>query len=510
MLMIRSVKKLRFRQPALAFLPVLVLWRSVAIAAKPAAVKVDWLRVERTSETTPTLQVVVNPLLRRGSTIHGRIFQALKDLRCDDVRYVPWLPFPKLAVAELEPPKDGRVSWDFSLIDPMTEDFMNATAGHSVIMNFSTIPEWMFKTSQPVAYPEDPDQAAHHYEQGTELRDPSMKEVADYYARLVSWYTQGGFKDEYGKRHESRHHHKIKYWEVLNEIDYEHKMSPEFYTRLYDALVTAILRVDPKMKFVGLAYAGTSPHWGSDKTPHYFEYFLNHKNHKPGVPLDMISYHFYATPASDQPVASWPYTFFDQADHFLEEVRFIEAIRKRLSPETKTAINEMGVILPDVYGTSRMPIPDSYWNLSGALYAYLYARLGRLGIEELGESQLVGYPTQAPSVSMVNWNTGQPNARYWVLKLLRDNFGTGDKVVVTSVNSPGIFAQGNLTPDGARKILLINKRNREIEVALPGASQATEEYVDQSTGYRPPASTHLTGDLVTLHGFDVAVVTLPR
>ena len=27
-----------------------------------------------------------------------------------------------------------------------------------------------------------------------------MKEVADYYARLLSWYTKGGFTDEFGKK----------------------------------------------------------------------------------------------------------------------------------------------------------------------------------------------------------------------------------------------------------------------------------------------------------------------
>ena len=77
----------------------------------------------------------------------------------------------------------------------------------------------MFKTDKPVPYPADPNQPVWNYEQGTELRDPSMKEVADYYARLVSWYTQGGFTDEFGKRHESGHHYKIDYWEVLNEVD---------------------------------------------------------------------------------------------------------------------------------------------------------------------------------------------------------------------------------------------------------------------------------------------------
>src|SRR5208283_437925 len=126
----------------------------------------------------------------------------------------------------------------------MTEDFISATAGHSVILNFSSIPQWMFKTEKPVPYPADPDEVTWSYQNGTEFRDPSLKEVADYYARLVSWYTQGGFTDEYGKRHESGHHYKIDYWEVLNEVDYEHQMTPETYTHVYDAIVTAVHRVD--------------------------------------------------------------------------------------------------------------------------------------------------------------------------------------------------------------------------------------------------------------------------
>ncbi len=491
-------------------LPAMVLWTGAAMAAQHA-VEVQWSKVERVSRTTPTLQVVVNPPLRRGSKIHDRAFQALKDLHCNDVRYVPWLPYPKLAVAELEPPKDGKTSWDFSLIDPMTEDFMNATAGHSVILNFSTIPEWMFKTPKPVAYPADPDKVFWHYEEGTELRDPSMKQVADYYARLVSWYTQGGFTDEYGKRHVSGHHYKVPYWEVLNEIDFEHKMSPEFYTHLYDAIVTAIRKVDPNMKFIGLALAGTSPGVRFEHPlAEYFEYFLNHKNHRPGIPLDMISYHFYAMPKVDEPISTWPSTFFAQADGFVNQVRFIESIRKRLSPETGTTIDEVGAIVPDNNVSVRNGIPDSYWNLCGALYAYLYAQLSRMGINDVGESQLVGFPTQFPSVTMVDWNNGRPNARYWVLKLLRDNFGPGDKLVETGLSTSGVFAQGFVTPSGERKMLLINEDDRQVEFSLPGGTHATEEYVDQTTGYNPPASLQLAGDTVTLRGFAVAVVHMPR
>lgn len=91
-------------------------------------VRVDWMKVDAVSRTTPTLQVVVNPELRRGAKLHDGAFDALRELGADYVRYVPWLPYPRLAVAELEPPVDGKTSWDFSLIDPMMEDFMHATA----------------------------------------------------------------------------------------------------------------------------------------------------------------------------------------------------------------------------------------------------------------------------------------------------------------------------------------------------------------------------------------------
>jgi hypothetical protein len=398
----------------------LLILQACHLAAQ--AVRIDWDKVRSVSKATPTLQVVVNPPLRRGSPIHDRVFSELQQLGADYVRYVPWLPYPKLAVAELQPPADGHTSWDFSLIDPMTEDFLHATTGHSVILNFSTIPAWMFVTPKPVEYPTDPDQVDWNYTQGTELRDPSMKELGDYYARLVSWYLNGGFTDEFGQRHESGHHFKVDYWEVLNESDFEHNMTPEQYTVRYDAIVSAIRKVAPTMKFIGLALAMPSDH------PEMFEYFLDHKHHKPGILLDMISYHFYASPSADQSPEVQQFTFFDQADRFIATVRYIEAIRRRLSPQTRTTVDEIGSISADdgeqtAPGHLTKPIPDSYWNLSGATFAYVFAHLAELGIDVAGESQLVGYPTQFPSVSMVDWTTGAPNARFRVLQLLKNNFG---------------------------------------------------------------------------------------
>jgi len=494
--------------------PLLVLtFAGIAVASSPAAepvgkVTASWDKVTRVSQTTPTLQVVVNPPLRRGTPVHDNTFKALRDLQADYVRYVPWLPYPKLGVAELEPPKDGKTSWDFSLIDPMTIDFLEATKGHSVILNFSTIPAWMHKTDKPVAYPDDPNGVTWTYTQRSAPLDPSFKQIADYYARLLAWYTQGGFTDELGKRHESGHHYQVSHWEVLNEPDLEYPADPQTYTRLYDAVVDAMRKVQPQTKFVGASLAFPSGN------PAFFEYFLNHANHEPGIPLDFISYHFYAVPSPDETTATQEHTFFAQAEGFLNVVRYVESIRKRRSPSTKTTINEIGAISAEDLtqgepGYVFKPIPDSYWGLVSAMYAYLFGQLSHIGVDVAGESQLVGYPTQFPSVSMVDWTDGRPNARYWTLKLLKDNFGPGDKLVETSVDNRYVYALGAVKPDGKRRVLLVNKRNRPFEITVPGASGGQMDRVDQTTALQPPASTKLTDDKLTLGGFAVAVVTLP-
>jgi hypothetical protein len=191
---------------------------------------------------------------------------------------------------------------------------------------------------------------------------------------------------------------------------------------------------------------------------------------------------------------------FEQADRFLTAVRFIEAIRTRLSPSTRTTVNEIGSISADDLqqgkpGHVTKPIPQSYWNLSGATYAYVFGELATLGIDAAGESQLVGYPTQFPSVSLVDWNTGAPNARFRVLEVLKNNFGPGDKIVEASSESPYIYAFAVIKPSGERKLLLVNKRDRDFEVVLPQPARQWD-FVDQTTKDDPPTSEKLNKNSV--------------
>lgn len=63
-------------------------------------IQIDWHGASRRSKTTPTPQVVVNPLIRSGSPIHENVYRALRNLNTDYIRFFPWFPYPKLGVAD--------------------------------------------------------------------------------------------------------------------------------------------------------------------------------------------------------------------------------------------------------------------------------------------------------------------------------------------------------------------------------------------------------------------------
>ncbi|RCH55211.1 glycosyl hydrolase family 39 [Mucilaginibacter hurinus] len=433
--------------------------------------------------------VVVNAKLRKGSNMYDGAYKALRDVRVEHARFLAWYPYPKLSVAELQPPDGKRTYWDFSLIDPLVFDFLNASKGHVTHIDFSTIPQWMFKTTKPVPYPADPDEIAFNYTGGSEFRDSTLKEVTDYFVRVFSWYTQGGFTDELGKYHKSGHYLKIPYWEILNEPELEHHIKPQLYTRLYDSIVTALRKLSPETKFVGMSSVDY-------KNPTFFEYFLNPKNHKPGVPIDMISYHFYAGGSVKQPFEHFQYSYYDRVDHFVTSVKYIESIRKRLNPNVKVTLNELGTFLTDEM--RKKPIPASYWNLASAVYAYMFIELNKLGIDVISSSQLVGYPGQYPDVSMMNWENAKPNARYWTLKLINDNFGPGDKLIEPELewNELDYAYQAFITPKG-KKLLIVNKRNTNTVIKLPvDFKRAKVSTVDDISGENAAITSTLAQDNV--------------
>ena len=219
---------------------------------------------------------------------------------------------------------------------------------------------------------------------------------------------------------------------------------------MYDAIVAGIRRWAPTgskdMKFMGLAL-------GSSGRMDYMTYFLNASNHAPGTPINSMSFHHYAgCSARDGGVNGSDYeAFFPSGDAWLGQVAAIIAARDALNPGVLLDADEVGVILPDdndaKYTADAPGFPAIYWNAAAAMYAYLFGQTAALGLDVLGESQLIGYPSipfprgapydgpwtappQFPSVSLLSWGgafgkPGDGTARYWALKLLVDSFTAG-------------------------------------------------------------------------------------
>eukprot|EP01084_Bolivina_argentea_P178466 308505_1 len=188
-------------------------------------------------------------------------------------------------------------NYNFSLINPLMEDFMNAVNPknkyNKTVINFSTIPMWLY---QGVTYGQDIadspyDVASKYNQQYTQLMAPNGNGLATYIANIVNYYKNGGFIDEYGNKIKSNYNFNIDIWEVLNEQDISKNKpnKPQEYTVVYDTIVSAIQKqTDPnkQMKFMGLAL-GSHNEWS------WYNYFLNHSNHIEGIPIDYISFHFY-------------------------------------------------------------------------------------------------------------------------------------------------------------------------------------------------------------------------
>jgi hypothetical protein len=100
----------------------------------------------------------------------------------------------------------------------------------------------------------------------------------------------------------------------------------------------------------------------------------------------------------------------------------------------------------------------------------------------------------------------------WVLKLLKDNFGPGDTLVNSWLTGSepnagdAITAQAFVTAKG-KKLLLINKRNKSVRLALPALfKDARVSVVDPSTGDEKPREYAANGLIVELKPFAVATI----
>ena len=125
-------------------------------------------------------------------------------------------------------------------------------------------------------------------------------------------------------------------------------------------------------------------------------------------------------------------------------------------------------------------------------------------------------PDREPGVTMMNYDTGNGTAKYWVTRLVIESTQMGDIFRNTTVSGGGgdatrvLYAQAfthtGETADDERRVLLVNKQNAVTTVMLAGATDA--QVVDENTGDGPPRKETGLGGKITLSPFATAMVTV--
>ncbi|HEX4267661.1 MAG TPA: hypothetical protein VHY36_07230 [Steroidobacteraceae bacterium] len=488
--------------------------RITSMKSTPPVIAIDWGHVAAVSKVHGTTQLgTVGP-----GPLHQKIYQ---ELTAFDAQYPRWQIWgggakdPNLGSAEPLPPANGVSHWDLGTIDDSLSQFVQAVKGQEYIVNLPVIPEWMYAPDPAIA---------------SDTRGPiarvftrrrlvvSPRQVADYYARIVSWLEKGGFRDEFGKWHASGSHLKIPLWEVLNETDMS-GMPVKEYTALYDATVAAVRKVDPDIRFVGLVMGVPEAH------PADVIYFLDPRHHAPGTPLDAITLHFYGRygPWDAQPAQVA--TTFAQAKAFIGDIGYVSAIRDRLSPPTQVMVDELGTIV----GTEAPQVPwpkelsgqiPFHLRLSAAMYAYIYGSFAQMGVASIGQTGMNagvaggGNVGAYVALTMLTPGVGAPNVRYKAARLLMSEFPPGSKVVdsYTGIgywgNPPPIYVQAFISPDGKRRVLLVNEQDAPYSVVIPGAKGARIHDIGDGSEDAPYEERLAASDTITLRGLDVAVLTI--
>jgi hypothetical protein len=501
-------------------------------------IHVNFDNITAVSKTTATLQVVSNPILdKKYSPVASTLYDNLAELNADLVRYAAWYPYPIIGVAELDPPNatSRTTSWHFSEeLQQMFLDVWKAVVrnGNRLVITFSTQPTWMFNTTD-WSYSNDTSVSDWGYPKGRWIPS-TTKLVSEYYARFASWLVKGDFKDEFGNTVRGGpalglgDDGGVTHWEVFNEPEGEHNLQVTEYNDMYDAIVREIRKaVDPNhtIEFFGMAL-------GSHRNWDWWNGYLSLNNHAPDV-RDAVangyaSFHFYASMKSRTNVSGFM-DVWEHLDDFLEEVDEIIHLRDTLSPTTKLAVNEAGVIPPQDNEKGVEDSPQIYYNMVAALYTVLLLELSAKSVDLVGSSQYCGCPAmpewnipnrQYPGVSMTNWTTGNGNPRYWALKMYNAQgyFGPGDRIVHStsslSSSQPQIFVQGRITKDGRPAIILVNKSYLPQIATLPittaNDSSAEISYhvsiVDETTHDGPWKEFATAEKTLKLKPFAVAVV----
>jgi hypothetical protein len=147
-----------------------------------------------------------------------------------------------------------------------------------------------------------------------------VKDFAAYAANLVRYYNKGGF-DVAGTHFQSPATQPITWWGIFNEPAFN-GLDAAQYTTVYNAVVPAMLAVDPTIKIVALEFAGSTLGTGFPDDPETWlpPFFAPANSGGVNAHIDVVAMHFYAT-CNQMDTDT---TLFDAVGQYVDVKKFID------------------------------------------------------------------------------------------------------------------------------------------------------------------------------------------
>jgi hypothetical protein len=197
----------------------------------------------------------------------------------------------------------AATDWDFTLLDQTVQPVL-ASADHSPEFQIAAAPAWMLNTATGYL------DVTNH-----------VNDFAAYAANLVRYYNKGGF-DVAGTHFQSpATSHPITWWGIFNEPAFNGLTAAQYAT-VYNAVVPAMLAVDPTIKIVALEFAGSTLGTGFPDDPETWlpPFFAAASAGGVNAHIDVVAMHFYAT-CNQMDTDT---TLFGAVDQFVDVKKFID------------------------------------------------------------------------------------------------------------------------------------------------------------------------------------------
>jgi len=192
--------------------------------------------------------------------------------------------------------------WDFTMLDDVVQPILGA-ADHSPEFQIAVAPVWMQNASGQL-------DITNH-----------LNDFVQYSQNLVRYYNTGGFPWA-GQHFQSASVNKITWWGIFNEYNIN-GLTASQYVQLYNAMVPAMLLVDPAIKFSALELSDFDSGEG-DPRNNLPTFVLPAGGGGVNAHVDIVSTHFYSScnqMDTDTQVFSSVAGFVNDVTYFYQELK---------------------------------------------------------------------------------------------------------------------------------------------------------------------------------------------